>query len=233
MFTTESKGLQFPAPDRVDDPLIALQEPQCDPADVRQTGVFRPNERNEFIERTLDLFVFRPAPARLADQRTGGNISDALKELRHAAADTGGGKDNRDPQFPSQRTVIDRYSLSLSLVDKIDANDRFVCDPENLKDEIKIPLQARCIDDHNRNIRPAEKDEVPRYLFIRARSHQRIRSRKIHHLVLATIRGKRTLCTRNSLAWPIARVLPETCQIVEDRALPDIWIPGERYHVVS
>src|SRR5262245_6002852 len=159
-------------------------------------------------------------------------LVDRLEQLGQPLAAANRGGNDRDSQLPLQSRGVNRDSVPARLVHKVETHHYAIGYLENLEDQIEVPLQPRRIDYDQRDVGLAEEDEVARDFLVGASGLQRIGPRKVDDLDLAVFQVEDAFGARDRLAGPVARVLAQASQRVEDSALAGVGIAREGDEIV-
>jgi hypothetical protein len=138
----------------------------------------------------------------------------------------------RTPRSRARRRSSTLDAAALRFVHEVQADHDAVRDLEHLQHDVQVALEYGGIDHHDGHVGLAEQHEVARHLFVEARREQRVGARQVHQLEPFVAARKRPFGAGHGLAGPVAGVLPEARERIEDRALAGVGIPGERHHVV-
>ena len=130
----------------------------------------------------------------------------------------------RHAQPRRQRRRVHLYPLPRRLIDKIDAHECAPAQLQRLQNKIHIPLKTARVADDDDRVRAAEADKIARSLFLRGARHQRIAAGEIDQQMLAASAAR----VYDGLARPVSRMLVQPGEAVENRALADVRIPGQR-----
>ena len=135
-------------------------------------------------------------------------------------------------QVAGQTPRVHLDATPARFVHQVEAHHGAIRDLEHLQHEIQVALEARGIHHHHRDVGLTEQQKVTRHLFVQTRRQQRVGTRQVHELVALVARGEGALGARDRLARPVAGVLSQPGERVEDGALAGIRVAGQRHHVV-
>ena len=122
---------------------------------------------------------------------------------------------------------VDRDPVPLRFVDQVEEDHHLPGDVQNLQGQVQVALEAGGVHDDDRYVGPPEQDEIARHLLVDAARLQRVGTRQVNDLHARSAVGEYALGARNRLAGPVAGVLPQSRQRVEDRALADVRVAGQ------
>ena len=122
--------------------------------------------------------------------------------------------------------------MAASLIHQVEAHDDAISNLENLEDQIQIALQTCGIDDDHGDIRLPKQDEVTGDLFVRTACLQGVGTRQIDDLDLAAVVLEHPFSASDGLAWPVAGVLPQPGQRIEDGTLAGVWVTSQCHEVI-
>lgn len=149
-------------------------------------------------------------------------------ELAQAQAGRRDGGDHGAPQplFESRR--IDRDALALGNVHLIQADDERHVHLEKLEREKEIALEDRGADDVDDDIGLIVGDIIARHQLFDRIGRQGIDAGQVDDVDVAAIEAEPALGPLDGLARPVAGNLPGAGELVEDDALADIGVAGQR-----
>ncbi len=222
---------QFAALDRFQNPPVAIEQSRGHPGRVGEPG----QQPFHFRPQVGDGSRQFPRVTRFSMRRAGDlprrdPVND-LQQFRNPFPEPSRCRDHRHAQPTRQLPGIHGEAVPLRLVHEIQADHHPVGDLHHLQGQVEIAFQARGVHHDQRHIRLAEQHEVSGNLLIRARRQQRIRAGQIDELVAAALKQETTLSARDGLPRPVARVLTQSGQRVEHRALAHIRIAGQSHDV--
>ena len=128
--------------------------------------------------------------------------------------------------------MIHRDPLSRGLVHQVQADHRSFRDLQHLEHEVEIALEHGGVDDDQRAVGTAEEDEVPGDLLVDGRRQQGIRAGQVDHLVPVAVELEAALGPVHRLPGPVPRMLLQSGQGVEDRALSHVRVPRQGDDIV-
>jgi len=152
---------------------------------------------------------------------------DRLKELLHPFAPAGHGRYHRHSELRLEPLDIDRDSVPTGLVHQVEADDHSIGDRERLQEQVQVPLEPSRVDHDHGDVRAAEEEEVSRDLFIDRTRLEGVRPRQVDDLDPLALVREGALRAHDRLPGPVAGVLAQAGECVEDRALPRVRVPGE------
>ena len=131
--------------------------------------------------------------------------------------------------WPVSRSYVMGHpdAVPAGLVHQVQEHHRPVGDAQYLQDEMEIAFEAGGVDHRHGDVGPPEEQEVARHLFVGAARLQRVGARQVHELDAGASVGERALGSHDGLARPVAGVLPQAGQRVENGALADVGVAGE------
>ena len=138
-----------------------------------------------------------------------------------------GGDDRHLKQF-AQLFQVDFDFLLARFIHQINTDDDVRGHLENLKDEVEVPLQRRCVADYDRYSGFLETDEFAGDRFLSAVGDQGIRSRQVDQRIVRFLMPCRAFRQRDGFPRPVAGVLVHAGQLIEHGAFADIGIAGQR-----
>ena len=223
---------QLPGEHRLLHRLVGVQQPECDPArvgDIREDVL---DHRHEGGDRGLDFGRLASEPVRPRPSFTGRHRMGLREQLIDADPLAGRTRNDRHAELFLQLLRIERDPVSPGLVHEVQEDDDPVGDLEDLEDQVEVPLEARGVDDHDRHIRSTEEDEIARDLLVDAARLERVGAREVDDLHPLPFVRERPLRTDDGLPRPVSRMLTQTGELVEDRALAHVRIAGKRDEIV-
>ena len=219
-------------PHRLLHPLIGVEEPERHPARVGKPGKRGGDLRNDRADRGLDFRRMLLNPERRGLDLAGRDPMDGSEELGHADAVARRSRDHRHAERVFQLLDVDADAVALRLVHQVETDHDPVGDLEHLQREIEVPLEPRGIEDHHRHVGPAEQNEIPGNFLVGAAGLEGVGARQVHDLHPRSGMLVLPFGAGHRLPGPVAGVLPEPGQRIEDRALPRVRIAGEGDEVV-
>jgi hypothetical protein len=214
----------------VGDLAIALEQPNRDPAGVGESRFGRLQLAGDRIDGACGFGRFPSGAARPADVRTRGHFMQPGEQVWNARIAPGRGEYDRHAEFARERTRIHCDAVALRLVDEVHAHHGAVGDVEHLQHEIQIALESRGVGHDHRDVGTSEQDEIAGDILVDAGRQQRVGAGQIDDAVLSPTEREAALGARDRLAGPVARVLAQSRQRIEHRALSDVGIAGQRDH---
>ena len=160
------------------------------------------------------------------------HFGDGLHQFGQALVVAGRRRHHAHAQVAGQPAGIDLDAAPPRLVHQVETHHRAIGDFQHLQHEVQIALEAGGIDHHHRDIGLTEQQEVACHLFIETRRQERVGARQVHELVALVARGKGALGAGHRLARPVAGVLAQARERVEDRALAGVRVAGQGHDVV-
>ena len=209
------------------DPLVALQQPERHPAGVGQPGEHRLHPRHHLAEGRFHFGRIGRQTERGCGALPVRHGQHRIEQRRDALTLAGGGGDHRDTQLLLQLLGVDRDAVAPSLIHQVEADHHPTGDLQDLQRQRKIALQPSRVEHHHGHIGLAEENEVAGDFLVGAAGLQRVGPRQVDDLdPLATVL-KDTFGPGDRLAGPVAGVLPQAGERVEDGALAGVGIAGE------
>ena len=135
--------------------------------------------------------------------------------------------DHRHPQFLLQPGRVDGDAVPAGLVHQVQEHHHPVGDAQYLQHEVQVALETGGVDHHHGDVGAPEEQEVARHLLVRAPRLQRVGARQVDELDARAAVGEGALGPHDGLARPVAGVLPQAGEGVEDGALADVGVAGE------
>jgi hypothetical protein len=223
---------ELPLTDRLDDAFIPIEQAQGDPPRIRQTwkGGF------DFLRHALDgrlQFGRRRLQApRSAYRPPAGHFVQGLQQKVESFPRAGDRRHDRHAQVARQAPLVDLQPVAAGLVHQVQADHDTIRDLQHLQDQVEIALQPGNVADDQRDIRLPEEQKVARHFLIGARRQQGIRPGQIDQFEAAAAVLETALRASYRLARPVAGVLAQAGEGVEDRALAGVGIATEGDHIV-
>ena len=211
----------------LDHRVVRVQQPQGDPPRIRHAGERDVDLVRQPGHRRLDLGRKVLDPARPRARRAGRDAAGRRQELVDAHPAPGHAAHDRHAELLLQAPRIHRDAVPTGLVHQVQVDDDAVRDVQDLEREVQVPFETGGVDHEDGDVGPPEQDEVARHLLVRASRLQGVGAGQVDDLHPLALVGERPFGARDRLAGPVARVLPEAGQGVEDRALADVGVPGE------
>ena len=140
---------------------------------------------------------------------------------------------HRHAQFARQMTLVNLDAMPLGFVDQVERDDHAVGDFQDLQRQVEVAFQAGRVDDDDRHVRLAEQDEVAGDFFVGAGRKQRIGARQIDQFVVLVAVVEAAFGAGDGLARPVAGMLAQPGQGVEDRALAGIRVARQRDDIIE
>ena len=155
-----------------------------------------------------------------------------LHQQIDAVSVAGRGRHHRHTQFSLEHEGFQSDPLTTRFVHEIHANNRAVGNLQYLENKVQVALKHRRIAHDHRAIRLTKQHEIARDLFVNAVRQQGVRPWQIDQLETLPPVSERPFRARHGLARPVARVLAQAGQAVENRALARVGVPRQRDHVI-
>ena len=223
---------QVAAGERTRYPLIALQQSKRHPARAGQVGKGVLDDGHELRHSGVHSPAAPSDAAWPGLSLTRGHLHGGLQQGINAVTAARRCRHDRDAQLTFKPLGVHSHTVAGGLIDQIEADHHAGGDLQDLQDEIQVALQAHRVHHNDRDIRVAEQDEIPCHLLIRAPRLQGVGTRQVDHLDPPAPMRERPLGSRHRLAGPVARVLSQASQGVEDRGLSDIRVARQGDQVI-
>ena len=223
---------QFTGPYGFLDGLIRVEKSHRDPPRVGHVGESSGNHRLQIVDGAFDLRCMVLESVRSVLSLSRRNIVRRSEEFGNPDPLTRSTRNHRHPQRGLELSGINRDPMAPCLIHQIEEDDNPIRDVENLEDEIQVALEPGGIDYDHRHVRATEQHEVARDFFIQTARLKRIGAGKIDDLHAAPFVCEGTLGSNDRLPRPVPRVLAQTSQLIEDRALSDVRVPCERDEII-
>jgi hypothetical protein len=120
--------------------------------------------------------------------------------------------------------VVDSDPLSLCFVHQVETDYYPAGDFKDLKDKVEVPFQTGGIHDNDGTVRLTEEDKIPSDLFINGGREEGISSGEVYELVTFFFISDDPFSTGYCLSRPVARVLAESGQGIEDSRLSRVGV---------
>ena len=214
------------------DARVALEQAQGHPAGVRHAGELARDTAGEVGHRLLQRRVLvHEAQGR---RRVPGarDLRDRREQLRDALVAARGHRDDGDAELAGQVAGVDREPVATRLVDEVERDHDPSGDLADLQHQRQVALQARRVHDHDDDVRLPEEQRVAGDVLVGAGGQQRVGAGQVDDPVAGTAVGEAALGARHRLARPVADVLAQTGQRVEDGALAGVRVARQGDDVV-
>ena len=152
-----------------------------------------------------------------------------LQEFPHAHVPRGNHRHHRHPERRLQHPRLDPHPLLPGHVDHVQANDHRCRQGDQFRHQVEASFQGRRVDQRNDHLRPLPNDEFAGDDLLGRVGGQAVRARKVHQPVGRLIVDERALLPLYRLAGPVAYVLAETGEEVEERGLAHVGLAGKRH----
>ena len=212
--------------------VVGVQQALRHPADAGHARENLVDHLGQRGNRFLDVGRLLGEPERPRARPAGGDSVGGVQERVDACRRAGGAGHDRHAQLPLEPRRVDRDAMASGFVHQVDVDDHAIRDVENLQHEVQVAFEARGVDDHHGHVRPAEQDELASHLLVGAARLQRVGARQVDELHARAAMRERSLGADDGLAGPVAGVLPQAGEGVENRALAHVRVAGEGHEDV-
>ena len=211
--------------------FVAFQQARGDPLGVGQFGVGFTHRCGEAID--LGGRIGRQIEAARGPTNEGarGHSAHRFEQFTDAPTRTRRGAHHRDAQTPRERPEIDGDVVALSLIDEVDAQHRPIGDLQHLQNHVYVALQARGVGHHHCHIGLTEENEVAGDLLVLRGGGQRVGARQVDDAIALAAEVEEAFGLAHGLARPVAGVLFEPREAVENGALARVGIAGEGHDI--
>ena len=211
--------------------FVAFQEAGGDPLGVRQRGMRLAHRFGEPIDLNGRVGRQIEAAGRPAHVLACGHSAHRFEEFADALTDARRSPHHRNAQAARERAEVDLDVVARGLIDEVDAQHRAVGDLQHLQHHVHVALQARGVGHHHRHIGLTEEDEVAGdFLVFRGRG-QRIGAGQVDDAITLVAEVEEALGLAHGLARPVAGVLFQPRQAVENGALARVRVAGEGHDI--
>ena len=217
---------------RLDDRVVGVEQPQGHPPAVRQPGKRVLHDLRERRHRGLDRGRVTLDSVRCRRRLAGRDTVRGVEQFVDPDLGARDATDDRNPQLLLKAVRVDGDAVPPGLVHQVQEDHHAVGDVEDLEDKVEVPLETGGVDHHYGDIGTPEENEVARDLLVHTARLERVGAGKVHHLHPLALMGKGAFSPHDGLPGPVAGVLPETGEGVEDRALADVGVAGQRDEIV-
>ena len=180
-----------------------------------------------FLRSSLRLFK-SAAAARSRAFKAIRHIADALQQRVKPFAAARRRPHDRDAQLPFQRMQIDLDLHFFCLVKQIHADDQLRRQLHQLQNQMQIPFETGRVAHRDHALRLPAADELRRHPLLLRAAGERVGTRQIDQHIPLRLVFKRSLRNGDRFPRPVSGVLLPSGQRVEDRALSDIRVSGQR-----
>ena len=140
---------------------------------------------------------------------------------------SGNGAHNRNTQPFRKPGKVYPDSLAPGFIHQVDANQNAGCDFQNLQNEIQIPFQAGGVAHHHHGFRRSGTQVASGHLLLGRMGHERVGARKIGQPVGFRSQAAFSLSCGNGFPGPVAGVLPQAGEGIEQGGFSYIWVSGQ------
>ena len=140
-----------------------------------------------------------------------------------------GGGHHRQAQPTRQQRKVGDDALFARLVHQINADHDARRDFGRLQNQVEVSLQTARVAHHDHGVGVGQAQEIPRHLFLRRMRQKGVGAGKVHKAVLPAMVCITALSQGDRFARPVAGVLVEPGQGVEDGGLSHVGIAGQRH----
>lgn len=180
-----------------------------------------------FLRSSLRLFK-NAAAARSRAFKAIRHIADALQQRVKPFAAARRRPHDRDAQLPFQRMQIDLDLHFFCLVKQIHTDDQLRRQLHQLQNQMQIPFETGRVAHRDHALRLPAADELRRHPLLLRAAGERVGTRQIDQHIPLRLVFKRSLRDGDRFPRPVSGVLLPSGQRVEDRALSDIRVSGQR-----
>ena len=212
--------------------LVGVEQPERHPACVGQLGVGRLDGLDQRAHRHLDLGGVALNPVGPGFDLAGRHAVDRVEQIGDPVTPARYRRHHRNTQPRGQLVDVDSDPVAPRLIHEVETHHHPVGDLQNLEHEVEVPLQPGGVHDDHGDVGLPEQHEVARYLLVGTPRLEAVRAGEVDQLDAPALEIERPLGARHRLAGPVAGVLAQTGECVEDGALPRVGIPAERDEVV-
>ncbi len=132
-----------------------------------------------------------------------------------------------DAESVLQGLDVDADALRFSDIDHIHGHDDRRSEQEKFRKKVKAPLQGRGVDQMDDDVRVHADDKIPGDPLFLREGGEAVCSGEVHNLQIHILAGVNPFLFFHGLAGPVAHVLGQSRQDIEDRGFPHIGLPGE------
>ena len=141
----------------------------------------------------------------------------------------GDNADDRDTQPRCQQLQTQTDPLFRRLIQEIHADQHPGRDLQDLKHQIQAPLQGGAVAHRDHRIRLLLAQKAPGHLLLRRVGQEGIGPRQVYQGVGISPDGGASLGQSYGFSGPVAGVLPESCQRIEQRGFSHVGIPRQSH----
>ena len=156
------------------------------------------------------------------------HIADALQQRVKPFAAARRRPHDRDAQLPFQRMQIDLDLHFFCLVKQIHTDDQLRRQLHQLQNQMQIPFETGRVAHRDHTLRLPAADELRRHPLLLRAAGERVGTRQIDQHIPLRLVFKRSLRDGDRFPRPVSGVLLPSGQRVEDRALSNIRVSGQR-----
>ena len=202
------------------DLLIAFQQLDSDPTEG--IGAVKALKGvHDLIDTLLDL---RTVEYGSGHDSNLSSFDDTLHQLIEAFSPHRHRGNHGDSQLPRQNIEIYGYPPLLGHVELVQGNDHPRLQLQQLQTEKEIPLQARSVDDVHQDIRLLDGDVLPAHQLLHGVGGEAVDAREIDDIYRVALEAQGALGPLHSLPGPVAHVLMEAGELIEDDALAHVGV---------
>ena len=180
-----------------------------------------------FLRSSLRLFK-SAAAARSRTFKAIRHIADALQQRVKPFAAARRRPHDRDAQLPFQRMQIDLDLHFFCLVKQIHTDDQLRRQLHQLQNQMQVPFETGRVAHRDHTLRLPAADELRRHPLLLRAAGERVGARQIDQHIPLRLVFKRSLRDGDRFPRPVSGVLLPSGQRVEDRALSNIRVSGQR-----
>ena len=207
--------------------VVAVQQPLGHPAAARHARERLLDHLRQGRDGLLDPGGLLREAERRGARAARGDAVRGVEQSVDADPRAGRAGHHRDAELPLEPCRVDRNPVAPGLVHQVDVDHHPVGDVEDLQHEVQVALEPRRVDHRHRHVGPSEQDELAGHLFVRAAGLQGVGARQVDDLHARAAVREGPFGPHDGLAGPVAGVLPESGQGVEDGTLADVGVAGE------
>ena len=154
---------------------------------------------------------------------------DCRLELDDALPSGGGHRHHGDAHGLLEDLGLHLDALLLGDVHHVEGDDDGGGEEEELGHEVEVPLEGGRVHDGHDEVGLLAQDKVPGYELLLGVGREGIGARQVHDRILGVMVGEGARLLLDGLAGPVAHVLIEAREKVEDRGFADVRLAREGY----